>query len=154
MQIKVISVPVVGGEAQNEELNQLLRSKKVVEMRQELVTTTDPPMWCFFVKFVEDFSPYPRKGKVDYREVLSAPAFARFSRMREIRKQVADEQGVRSYIVFTDAELAAMAEFDPLTREDMLSVKGIGKQKTEKYATYFVNDSPSHETSESSAAPD
>lgn len=148
MQIKIISVPVVGGEAQNEELNKLLRSKKVVEMRQELVTTTDPPMWCYSVKYVEDYSPFQYKGKIDYKEVLSPEGFARFSRMREIRKRLSDEQGVRPYIIFTDAELAALSEFEPLTREHMLSVKGIGKQKVEKYAGYFIQDSPPDEASE------
>lgn len=148
MQIKVISVPVVGGEAENEELNKLLGSKKVIELKQELVVTGGEARWCFCVKYVDDYSPYPKKAKVDYREVLDPASFARFAQMRQTRKRVAAEEGVRPYVVFTDAELAELAQHETLSREDMLQVKGIGEKKVERYGDHFIS-TPTDEKSQS-----
>ncbi|GHU87886.1 hypothetical protein FACS1894155_01690 [Bacteroidia bacterium] len=37
-------------------------------------------------------------------------------------KQVANEQGVAAYVVFTDEELSHLAQLDELTEKTMLSV--------------------------------
>ena len=151
MQIKIISVPILGGEAENAALNQLLQQKKVIELKQELITTTDPPVWSFLVKYVDDYSPYPKKERIDYKEVLDPVTFGRYSKLREIRKQVAEENGVRTYLVFTNAELAELAKHEQLTQQVMLGVKGIGEQKFRKYGHYFL-DLNSDEKSESSSS--
>jgi ATP-dependent DNA helicase RecQ len=56
-----------------------------------------------------------------------------FSRLRECRKQVAIEQGVAAYIIFTDEELSNLAQLGELTEKSMLSVNGVGIKKVEKY---------------------
>lgn len=58
MQIKIITVPVIGGEAQNEELNGLLRSQKILHLDQQLLSTPQGAMWCFCVKYIEGQAPY------------------------------------------------------------------------------------------------
>jgi DNA helicase-2/ATP-dependent DNA helicase PcrA len=51
----------------------------------------------------------------------------------EWRRQVAAEQSVPAYVVFTDATLIAAAESDPRRREDLLRIAGIGRTKLDRY---------------------
>ncbi|MCC7503710.1 MAG: HRDC domain-containing protein [Saprospiraceae bacterium] len=143
MQVKIIAVPAMGGEAMNEQLNVFLRSKKILQVERRLVTPSDGgAYWSFCIHYTEDYSPVKMKERVDYKAILDESAFERFSRFREIRKEVASREQVPPYAVFTDEELSELAKFDVLTQSAMKSVKGIGEKKTEKYGVYFIP--PSH----------
>jgi ATP-dependent DNA helicase RecQ len=62
-----------------------------------------------------------------------------FDRLRALRKQLADAQGVPAYIVFSDGTLAAMAAQRPRNEDDMLEVSGVGPAKLEKYGRAFLD---------------
>ncbi|MFM9947020.1 MAG: hypothetical protein ACKV1O_03705 [Saprospiraceae bacterium] len=47
MQIKFFTIPVMGGEALAEELNVFLRSKKILQVEQQLVSEAQGSAWCF-----------------------------------------------------------------------------------------------------------
>jgi len=49
--------------------------------------------------------------------------------------------------VFTDEELAGLAKLDSITEKTMLSVKGIGDKKVERFAKHFIREEPKDETS-------
>ena len=137
MQIKIFSIPIPGGEAINEEMNKLLRSKKVLQTESELVNTENGTFWCFCIKYLDDVSGTFRKTKVDYREVLDDECFQRFSDMRKIRKALAQKEGIPAYAIFTDEELAGLAKLKTRTTATMKTVPGIGEKKIEKYGDYF-----------------
>jgi superfamily II DNA helicase RecQ len=140
MQIKIISVPALGGDALNDELNTFLRSKKVIQVEQQLVSGGGGGYWSFVIQYTEDYSPYPKsKDKIDYREVLSEVEFQRFSVLRQIRKKLAIDEGMPAYTVFTDEELAEMAKIEPLTAEAMKKIKGIGDKKVARFAEHFIS---------------
>jgi len=61
-----------------------------------------------------------------------------FERLRQLRKQIADEQGVPPYVVFTDTTLQEMAREQPTSRVAMLSVSGVGMKKFETYGEAFI----------------
>jgi ATP-dependent DNA helicase RecQ len=61
-----------------------------------------------------------------------------FERLRALRRQIADEQGVPPYVVFTDATLSDMARMRPSTLAEMLTVKGVGHTKLERYGETFL----------------
>jgi superfamily II DNA helicase RecQ len=140
MQIKIFSIPIVGGEAVNEDMNAFLRSKKVIQTEQRLVGEGDGALWSFCIKYVEDYSPFIKggKGKVDYREVLDAASFEQFSRFREIRKKLAVEENAPAFTIFTDEELAELSKMEEVTLSNMRAVKGIGDKKAEKYGQHFI----------------
>ena len=77
--------------------------------------------------------------------MLDEPVFRRFAQLREIRKRLSAEEKTPPYVIFTDAELASLAQFDPLTLEDMKTVKDIGEKKIEKYGHHFATP-PAGET--------
>lgn len=61
-----------------------------------------------------------------------------FERLRALRKQLADEQGMPPYIVMSDKTLHALCNLRPVTVEAFGKVSGIGEFKREKYGVSFV----------------
>ncbi len=94
MQIKIYTIPTVGGERLNEEMNVFLRSKKILQVEQQLIAQTQGAYWTFCIKYIEDLNTADaNKTKVDYREILDDATFKVFSRLREIRKKIATDEG-------------------------------------------------------------
>jgi superfamily II DNA helicase RecQ len=148
MQIKVFTIPVHDGGAAISEMNQLLRNNKILEVRENFVGKGNGAFWCFSVRYMEmPFRPQMgAKAKVDYKEVLDAPTFSKFSKLREIRKQAAAEEGLPAFAIFTDEELAGLAGLKSIARKEMLSIKGIGEKKVERFAHYFIEEEAKDET--------
>ena len=140
MQIKVIGVPVVGGEAVNEELNKFLRGHKILQVEQKQVTAAEGAYWSFCIRYTK--AQLDKKGKAvarkDYRDILPEEEFARFAKLRTIRLQMAKEDGVPAFAIFTNEELAGLAGLERITLADMRNVKGIGEKKTEKYGERLI----------------
>ena len=61
-----------------------------------------------------------------------------FETLRKLRAQIAKEEKVPSYIVFSDKTLAHMCIIKPVNKEEMLSVSGVGEFKYEKYGERFL----------------
>ena len=64
---------------------------------------------------------------------------ALFDALRAHRRELALAQGVPPYVIFHDVTLEAMAERQPLTREEFAELPGVGEKKLERYATTFIN---------------
>jgi len=140
MQIKLFTIPVTDSGAFTAELNAFLRSHKVLEVSKELVQNAVGAYWCFCINYIESGMPVfeSTKAKVDYKEILDKETFEKFSKMRAIRKQISAEDNISAFIIFTDEELAELAKLQELNRKEMLSIKGIGEKKIEKFADRFI----------------
>lgn len=65
-----------------------------------------------------------------------------------IRKQIAKDEAIPAYAVFTDAELAELAKMEGvLSLAKMKTVKGIGEKKIEKYGQHFLPKPVTNEAS-------
>ena len=148
MQIKLFTIPILGGERLNEELNVFLRSKKVLETESQLVQNGNNTFWCFCIKYLEGpFSSTSKRQKVDYREVLNDLSYQKFLKFKDIRKRIAKEEDIPAYAIFTDEELSEIAKIENRTLAQINKIKGIGKKKIEKYGRYFIDQNKDHETS-------
>ena len=141
MQIKLFTITVGDSGSAIQEMNTFLKAHKILEIDQKLISNDNGASWCFCVRYIEQFfnAASESKAKVDYRQVLDEPTFKKFSHLREIRKQVASAEGLSAFIVFTDEELAELAKLDKVTIKGMLSIKGIGEKKAERFAHYFID---------------
>lgn len=143
MQIKIFTIPIMGGERLEDELNQFLRSKKILQTDHQLVNGADGACWCFCIKYVEDINANDRdRPRTDYRKLLDETAFERFVALKEIRKGLAQSESVPAYAVFTDEELSMIAKLEQVTLDGLKTIKGIGVKKVERYGQYFVTDLP------------
>jgi len=61
-----------------------------------------------------------------------------FELFRSLRKQIADEQGIPPYVVFSDRTLRDMAAHLPRSAEAMLTISGIGEVKLQRYGGQFL----------------
>ena len=61
-----------------------------------------------------------------------------FSELKKLRNNIARQEKVPAYIVFTDATLRDMCCKYPETLEELLNVAGVGAVKMEKYGPAFT----------------
>ena len=64
---------------------------------------------------------------------------ALFEKLRTLRREIAREENVPPYIVFSDKTLTHMCVIKPKTKEEMLEVSGVGEFKYEKYGERFLH---------------
>ena len=80
----------------------------------------------------------PRKGKIDYREVFNEPDFALFARLRNLRKTLAEQEGVPAYALFTNEQLAAMVHQRVTSKAALSAIDGVGTARIDKYGEAFL----------------
>lgn len=56
-----------------------------------------------------------------------------------MRHEIAQEEEVPAYVIFSDAALRQMEILRPMSDEEFLAVDGVGKAKLEKYGNDFIN---------------
>lgn len=61
-----------------------------------------------------------------------------FEELRSLWMEIARQEQVPPYIIFSDKTLVAMCAVKPATREEMLCVTGVGEVKLEKYGERFL----------------
>jgi ATP-dependent DNA helicase RecQ len=62
-----------------------------------------------------------------------------FSKLRELRKSIADSENIAPFIVFNDATLSELARIKPITSRQMLTISGIGDVKLSRYGKAFID---------------
>ena len=62
-----------------------------------------------------------------------------FETLRELRKQLAAEQGVPPYVIFGDAALIEMSRERPGDEEQFLDINGVGQVKLERHGRVFLD---------------
>ena len=144
MQIKIYAIPLIGGEKLTDEMNVFLRTKKILQVENQTVTSNNGIYLSFCIKYIDDAEIAEREKvksdrTVDYRKELDEATFQRYSKLRETRKQLADNDKVPVYAICTNEELAEMAKLADLTLANIRKIQGMGYKKVEKYGQHFVN---------------
>jgi len=141
MQLKFFQMPLGGEGGLNEELNGFLRSHRVLKVQRELVQRESTPCWAVCVEYLDGTAPQnsgSRSGmrgeeKKDYKQMLSETDFAVFTRLRDLRRSLAESEGVPVYAVFSNEQLAKFAQNRPQTKAELEKVDGVGGARSEKY---------------------
>ncbi|MDX8409926.1 MAG: DNA helicase RecQ [Mariprofundales bacterium] len=100
----------------------VLRGEKPVHLRQ-------------LAKKEKSAKPAKRSGKIEWDR---AEDVALWEALRGCRKQLAEEQGVPSYVIFHDATLRQMVELRPQSLAAFATISGVGEQKLDRYGAAFV----------------
>jgi ATP-dependent DNA helicase RecQ len=80
----------------------------------------------------------PRRDGAPAAIALGSEGAALFERLRTLRKQVADAQGVPPYVVFNDASLREMAARRPIDGAAFAAIAGVGTHKLAQYGPAFT----------------
>lgn len=139
MQVKLFTIPLLDNETELNEMNGFLRAQKVLTIDKQFVSVGENAYWSFCITYLQLSKQSTmaqnaqRQNKIDYKEVLDVATFAVFSTLRTIRKQIAENEAVPAYAVFTDSELAEIAKLENIDMAHLQSIQGIGQKKAEKY---------------------
>lgn len=137
MQIKIFDILARCQDEDIDLLNKFLRANRVLDVDRQFYTTSDQVgHWSIVVTYLPQHNSIvagERREKIDYKEVLNAEDFERFTKLRSIRKQLASGDAVPAYAVFTDAELAQIAQLSNIDTASMAKISGIGERRIEKY---------------------
>lgn len=108
----------------NEQSHRVLKGERKVEL----------------VKFI----PYAEKKQKNDLEKEKSPREVReeklFNRLREVRKQLAQQQSVPAYIIFNDKTLEELVSQKPVTPYEIKSISGIGEEKFRRYGQLLLDE--------------
>jgi len=61
-----------------------------------------------------------------------------FERLRKLRHQIALDENIPAYLIFSDATLKEMERARPMCEADLLEISGVGQRKLEVYGDDFI----------------
>lgn len=130
-------LPIFPNSAEQDEMNRFLRGRRIVQTRKELVSTENSSNWAILVEYLDNAekitNEHQTKNKVDYKEILNTEDFSLYSKLRDVRKKLAEENGLPVYAVCTNEQLAEIAKRKPKNLTECMKIEGIGQGKADKY---------------------
>ncbi|MGH7494794.1 MAG: HRDC domain-containing protein [bacterium] len=139
MKIKIVTIPIHAGSEQENELNRFLSSHRILSVDKRFVEAGADSAWSICLCWTELREQAPiQKGKIDYKQVLNENEFALYASVRELRKRLAEQEGVPAYALFTNEQLAEMVQQHVAGITDLAKIKGVGTARAQKYGEEFV----------------
>jgi superfamily II DNA helicase RecQ len=141
MPYRSFRIPVCSPDWAERELNTFLAGHRVLAVDRHWVDQGENSFWAVWVDYLDSTTESSPRGlatsdskkKVDYKVVLSPDDFAVFAQLRVLRKELAAEDGVALYNVFTNEQLAQIVQSHTRTLEDLKGISGIGQARIDKY---------------------
>lgn len=140
MKLAFFAVPALVSADAEGELNRFLGSHRVLSVDRQLVTRDQGVYWAISVSYLDgkDRLAPLKRGKIDYKEVLSEADFDVFAKLRSLRKEIAEREGVPPYALFTNEQLAAMVTQRICDTSQLGTLSGVGPARVEKYGVPFL----------------
>lgn len=126
------------------ELNSFLSNHRVINIDRRLIDSGIDSFWSICVDFISTVQPNSpeakqKKGRIDYREVLTPEEFNRFVGLRDLRSRIGIKDGVPVYTIFTNEQLAQMIQTNVQTVQELSRIEGIGDARLAKYGKPFID---------------
>ncbi len=124
------------------ELNIFLKSHRIINVEKRLIDGERGTGWVFLVEYSDNEgtkSSYNNtSSKVDWREVLPPQQFAIYELLRAKRKEISDNTRIPVYGIFSNEQLALMAQNPPKNKDEFLKIKGINEAKCKQWGETFL----------------
>ena len=141
MRVKIFTINCHESEQELLSLNQFLVNNKILDVKRKFFKNKENAYWSFCIRYIElknTSNDLFSKKKIDYKEILNEEQFGKFSRLREIRKLIAQEEAIPAYAIFTDEELSEISKLEILNEFEIMKIKGIGEKKVSKYGVKMI----------------
>lgn len=146
LQFRFFTIPVKDTREAEEEMNRFLRSVRIITVQRELLMNGENSCWLVSAEYQTGTAETSGgktaaagKEKIDYREALSPEDFAIYARLREWRKRTAEKEGVQLYAVFTNKQMAAIAEKRIAAKNGLRELTGVGDARVQKYGDDVIS---------------
>jgi superfamily II DNA helicase RecQ len=141
LQYKFFIIRAQNPDATEAEFNRFLRTVRVLSIDRKFVEKGENSFWALAVAYLKDSKTSTgsdasipgRSRKIDYRELLSPEDFTLFAKLRDWRKAVGEKEAVPLYTIFTNEQLARIAQQKIKTLEELSALSGIGNARMKKY---------------------
>ena len=122
MRIKIFTIPVFGDEAAAIDLDKFVASHRIISIDRQFINDGTNSTWSIFVSYIDsgERSMSVKRGKIDYKEKLNDNDFIVYSQLRDLRKQVAEQEGVPVYALFTNEQFTAHSNASAWRREQLI----------------------------------
>ena len=139
MQTRVFVIPVVDAQEATAEYDNFINSHRVIETERRFVEEGMRSCWVVWVSFADGTEVKRFKNEpIDYQKVLSKEDYEAFNRLRDIRKEISQSEGIAVYLVFENKELAEIATAKLFTIAAMQGNKVLNAQRVEKYGRLLL----------------
>ena len=94
-----------------------------------------------FLKAIADFDGVEFKPQAESSATTTPPALkgkSLYDALRALRLELAQKENVPAYVIFPNDSLQEMADKRPKTIDELLTIKGVGPTKAERYGEIFV----------------
>lgn len=81
-----------------------------------------------------------RSARARSTDVLTSAGYDLFDKLRALRLEIAREEAMPPYIIFSDKTLIDMCAKLPHNKDEMLNVNGVGENKFSKYGQRFIDE--------------
>ncbi|MCX7109140.1 MAG: HRDC domain-containing protein [Proteobacteria bacterium] len=146
MKLHFFTISSQAPEQGQEALNAFCAQHRVVSLEKQFVTQGMESYWSICVTTLDgagvertNDSLTGRRDRIDYKEILSEQDFSVYAELRNLRKSLAEQEGVPAYALFTNEQLAAMVTQRVQTLAALGAIEGVGKARLEKYGAIFLN---------------
>lgn len=141
MPFRMFLVPVHYSDSATTELNAFLASHRVVQIERKWIEQGNESAWAFCIEYIgvttsqeAGFRARLNRNRIDYKAILSPDEFTIFSLLREVRKELSQQEGVPVFALFSNEQLAQMVQRRCISKADLQAIEGIGEGKVEKYS--------------------
>jgi len=146
MPFRIFLIPIFYNDEATDELNAFIANHRVVHIERKWIDQGNQSAWAFCVEYVLS-SPAldgrPRsqisRNRIDYKTILSPDEFTVFSLLRDLRKEMSQQEGVPVYALFSNEQLAQMVQRRCTSKADLLGIEGVGEAKVEKYSEKLLS---------------
>ena len=129
-------------------LNSFLANHCVLSVTREFLNVGENSHWCFCVDYLDAVASSKvknsRRTAVDYTELLAPDEFALFAKLRDLRKELAQAEGVPVYTIFTNAQLAQIVQSRATSKAELQIIEGLGDARMEKYGSRIAEFAKEH----------
>ena len=140
LQYKFFTIPIKDLDAAEESFNRFLRTVRLLSIDRKFVENGENSFWALSVEYLDSQKQERLMGKgagrsrkIDYRGILSPEDFALYVKLRDWRKSTGEKESVPFYTIFTNEQLAKMAQQKIKTLEELGALTGIGTARVDKY---------------------
>jgi superfamily II DNA helicase RecQ len=146
-------IPVKDSGQAEDELNAFYAQHRIISVEKHFVADGSNSFWSLCLSCTDNEagllnginnSRITSKSKIDYKDVLNEADFALFAHCRDLRKVLAERDGVPIYALFTNEQLAKMVEQRIHSKQGLLGLEGVGQARVDKYGEVFLSLLNSH----------
>lgn len=144
MKLKFFKIPVSDSVILETEVNMFITQHRITHIEKQFVVDGANSFWSICVTWLDSEGALAdnmarRKNKIDYKDLLNEADFLIYSKLRELRKVIAEREATPVYNIFTNEQLAAIVQQRIVTKTALLTIEGIGQARAEKYSKAFLD---------------